>query len=61
MIRMAILLLPEKELASFADTIEWVANPENDFDAGLFQKSACLVYQTRLAVGRGLDRPGQTN
>jgi hypothetical protein len=51
LIRMAILLLPEDELSSFADTIEWVANPDHDFDGGLFQESACLVYQTHVASG----------
>jgi hypothetical protein len=50
---MAILLLPEPELASFADTIEWVANPDHDFDVGLFQGWACLVYQRHLASGAG--------
>jgi hypothetical protein len=53
LIRMAILLLPERELASFADTIEWVANPDHDFDGGLFQESACLVYQTHVASEAG--------
>jgi hypothetical protein len=53
LMRMAILLMPENELANFADTIEWVANPEHDFDGGLFQESACLVYQTQHAAGAG--------
>jgi hypothetical protein len=53
LIRMAIVLLPERELANFADTIEWVANPDHDFDGGLFQDSASLVYQTHVASGAG--------
>jgi hypothetical protein len=53
LIRMAILLLPEHELANFADMIEWVANPEHEFDGGLFQDSACLVYQTNITSGTG--------
>jgi hypothetical protein len=36
MISSALLIMPEPELEYFADTLEWVANPDPDFDSPLF-------------------------
>ena len=32
----ALLIMPEDELAYFADTLEWVNNPDHEYDGGLF-------------------------
>jgi Protein of unknown function (DUF2934) len=45
LIRMALSLMPEQELSSFTDTIEWVSNPDHQFDRSLFESAGCLVYQ----------------
>ena len=47
-IRMAVSIMPEEELASFTDTIEWVGNPDHQFDSSLFGDFGCLVYQTHV-------------
>jgi hypothetical protein len=41
----ALLALPEPELAYFNDTIDWLNNPDHEYDAGLFAGSYCHVYQ----------------
>lgn len=51
MVRMAIAVMPSRELQHFADTIEWVGNPDHDFDGSLFSGTACLAYRTRHAYG----------
>ena len=48
LIRMALSLMPEQELSSFADTIEWVSNPDHAFDRSLFDNAGCLVYQAHV-------------
>ncbi|MGC8640032.1 MAG: DUF2934 domain-containing protein [Isosphaeraceae bacterium] len=45
LIRMALSIIPEEELPSFTDTIEWVGNPDHEFDSGLFGGVGCLLYQ----------------
>ena len=46
--RMALSLMPEQELSSFTDTIEWVSNPDHAFDRSLFDAAGCLVYQAHV-------------
>jgi hypothetical protein len=48
LIRMALLIMPEADLAGFTDTIEWVGNPDQDFDSNLFGGLVCLVYQVHI-------------
>lgn len=40
----ALLIMPESELEYFADTLEWVGNPDPDFDARLFAGIAGRAY-----------------
>lgn len=40
----ALLILPERELAYYADTLEWVSNPDSDADRSLFCGHACRTY-----------------
>ena len=40
----AILVMPESELPSVVDTMEWVSNPDHDCDDLLFAGSCCQVY-----------------
>ena len=49
-VRMAIAIMPEDELACFTDTIEWVGNPDHEFDSTLFGDVGCLVYQTHVPL-----------
>ncbi len=45
LIRMALSIMPEEELPNFTDAIEWVGNPDHQFDSGLFGGVGCLLYQ----------------
>ncbi|AMV36822.1 DUF2934 domain-containing protein [Planctomyces sp. SH-PL62] len=49
LVRMAIAIMPARELGHFADTLEWVGNPDHDFDSSLFSGTGCLVYRTHSA------------
>jgi len=53
LIKMAISIVPEPELAGFTDTIEWVGNPYQDFDSNLFGGLGCLVYQAHIPFALG--------
>ena len=44
LIASALLLLPEAELTSVVDAIEWVSNPDHDSDDRLFAEAICQVY-----------------
>lgn len=33
--KIALSIMPRRDLAAFGDTIEWVSNPDHDFDSGL--------------------------
>ena len=44
LIAAAILILPESELPSVLDAIEWVSNPDHDSDDRLFAGAICRVY-----------------
>ena len=57
LIRMALSLMPEPELSSFTDTIEWVSNPDHEFDRTLFDGAGCLVYQAHVPYQRGMGQP----
>ena len=45
---MAVSIMPEEDLASFTDTLEWLGNPDHQFDSSLFGNVGCLVYQTHV-------------
>jgi len=45
LVRMAIAIMPARELTHFEDTLEWVGNPDHDFDSSLFAGTGCLVYR----------------
>lgn len=47
LVRMAISIMPARDLSRFVDTLEWVGNPDHDFDSSLFGDAGCLVYRTR--------------
>ena len=40
----AMLILPHREMPNFTDTLEWVINPDHDFDGGLFAGTSCHAY-----------------
>jgi hypothetical protein len=40
----ALLIMPETELAYFTDTLDWVNNPDHEYDGGLFAGTYCHVY-----------------
>lgn len=46
LVRMAVAIMPPKELQHFNDAVEWVGNPDHEFDSSLFAGSGCLVYRT---------------
>ena len=48
LIRIGISLMPEQQLSTFTDTMEWVSNPDHAFDRTLFDGTGCLVYQAHV-------------
>jgi hypothetical protein len=48
----ALLIMPEHELGYFGDTIEWVNNPDHEYDGGLFAGTCCRVYQAPFLYDR---------
>jgi hypothetical protein len=40
----AMLIMPDEELAYFTDTLEWVNNPDHEYDAGHFAGTECHLY-----------------
>lgn len=42
--RMALSIMPATELHSFEDTIEWVGNPDHEFDGRLFGQLGCELH-----------------
>lgn len=48
----AMLIMPEQELAYFTDTLEWLNNPDHEYDAGLFAGACCHVYHAPLENDR---------
>lgn len=53
LVRSALVLVPERELSSFTDTIEWVGNPDHEFDSRLFGGAGCLAYMTQAPITPG--------
>jgi hypothetical protein len=53
LVRMALAIMPESELSTFTDTIEWVANPDHDFDRKLFEGAGSLIYRTHIPYASG--------
>jgi hypothetical protein len=58
----ALLIMPEDELAYFGDTLEWVNNPDHEYDGGLFADGYCQVYhlqssseRPRITLARRID------
>ncbi|WP_165234519.1 DUF2934 domain-containing protein [Aquisphaera insulae] len=47
--RIALSMMPESELPSFNDTIEWIVNPDHEFDGGLFGGVSCVLYRTHAS------------
>lgn len=41
--RMALTILPLQELQYFGDALEWVGNPDHDFDAASFADLTCVI------------------
>ena len=48
MVRMAIQIAPAREMGHFNDTLEWIGNPDHDFDSSLFEGTGCLVYRLHV-------------
>lgn len=57
----ALLIMPEDELAYFSDTLEWVNNPDHEYDGSLFADACCHVYHLGeperpwISVARRID------
>lgn len=43
-VRMGLAIMHGREIESFEDAIEWVSNPDHEFDARAFHGLACLVH-----------------
>ncbi|MGE5754490.1 MAG: DUF2934 domain-containing protein [Planctomycetaceae bacterium] len=50
LVKMALAIMPEDELPSFEDTIEWVCNPIHRQDFSVFRGLSCRVYLTPVPI-----------
>jgi hypothetical protein len=46
----ALLVVPEAELMYFPDTLEWLSNPDHDYDARLFTGISCQVFDASFST-----------
>jgi Protein of unknown function (DUF2934) len=53
LIASALLVMPLGDLEYFADTLEWVSNPDFEFDGSLLTGSFCRVYVVPLGAEAG--------
>ena len=44
--------MPERELAYFTDALEWVNNPDHEYDGSLFAGMSCRVYRAPFLQDR---------
>jgi hypothetical protein len=44
LVKTALAIMPEEDLASFEDAIEWVCNPDHGQDLGAIRGLSCRVY-----------------
>ena len=49
LIASALLIAPVCELEYLSDTLEWVSNPDFEYDGSLFAGTFCRVYSARFA------------
>jgi hypothetical protein len=52
LIASALLIMPESELAYFADALEWVNNPDHEYDGSLFAGTLCRLYHAPFLPDR---------
>lgn len=43
--KLALSIMPERELPLFEDAVEWVVNADHDYDSPLFQGVRCYVHR----------------
>src|SRR5262249_33458967 len=48
--RIALTVMPRQELEFFTDTVEWVSNPDHDFDDNLFMAPQGHVFLLDQAI-----------
>jgi hypothetical protein len=53
LITSALLVMPLSDLEYFSDTLEWVSNPDFEYDGGLLTGSFCRVYFAPFASEAG--------
>jgi Protein of unknown function (DUF2934) len=53
LIASALLVMPLSDLESFSDTLEWISNPDFEYDGSLLTGSFCRVYFAPSAAEAG--------
>lgn len=48
LVKIAIALMPASDLEEYEETVEWVANPDHDFDLNVFRDLTCVGWLTNL-------------
>jgi hypothetical protein len=49
LVRLALGISPDTDLESYEDTIEWISNPDHNFDRNAFQGLSCTLYKVGSA------------
>ena len=57
LIASALLVMPLSDLEYFSDTLEWVSNPDFEYDGSLLTGTFCRVYSRPIRTEAWLDQP----
>jgi hypothetical protein len=53
LITSALLVMPETDLEYFSDALDWISNPDFEYDGSLLSESFCRVYRAPFAPDAG--------
>ena len=53
LITSALLVMPETDLEYFGDALDWISNPDFEYDGSLLSESFCRVYRAPFAPDAG--------
>jgi hypothetical protein len=45
LVKLALSVMPLDQLDEFEETIDWIGNPDHDFDLSVFRGMACVIHQ----------------
>jgi len=49
LVKLALAIMPAADLDDHEETVEWISNPDHDFDLNVFRDLTCAVHRRRCA------------